>query len=234
MRDTRRAGQRCRTGERGEARGERLPRSVGLAIAFGIPALALAGTRRASGPVPIAAAALLGLTPWVTLAWVKWGEQRTFASIGLSRPTRATLWFGVAGIAVNLAISGVAGHLNAWLGLREAQSALMGRLIQGSGPLLVLMVSNGALLTEISFRAYGLERLIEALGGRWAALAIQLSLTTALFTLSRGLAHGLVWLVDDFAFSLFYLRRRDTTACVVAHLVPNLVASSLVALKLAS
>ncbi len=107
----------------------------------------------------------------------------------------------------------------------------MGRLLQGPGVILVLLVTNGALLTEISFRAYALERLADSAG---LAAFLQVAITTAIFVAGRGLAHGLVWLVDDLVFTLYYLRTRNTPVCIAAHVIPNMFASSVVALGLAS
>ena len=108
-------------------------------------------------------------------------------------------------------------------------------LRQGAGWLLVLLATNGACLTEIAFRGYALERLLELTHGRvvWAA-GIQIVLTMWLFVVSRGLGHGVVWLLDDVVFSAFYLWRRDLWVCLLAHALPNFIASTLVAIGAAT
>ncbi|HVJ54998.1 MAG TPA: CPBP family glutamic-type intramembrane protease [Aliidongia sp.] len=213
-----------------------LPRStrpslIGLVIALGLPALAIIGSHLTAGISDRTAAIILSATPWLTLGWVVLAERRPLASIGLHGPDWRTLAFGMAGIAVNLAISLAVGTLNAALGLHETQSDLMANLLQGPGWILVLTVTNGAVLTEIAFRGYAIERLGEIARDRlWIGAVGQIAVTTCLFVVSRGFAHGLVWLIDDIVFSLFYLWRRDTLACLAAHAVPNLVASALVAM----
>lgn len=122
------------------------------------------------------------------------------------------------------------GAINARLGLQEVLSALMSRLLAGQGWVLVGLVTGGALLTEIAFRGYALSRLQELLGCRaWLAVGLQNVLTTGLFVLSCGWAHGLVWLVDDLVFSAFFVWRRDTWACLLAHGLPNFLAATFVA-----
>ena len=119
--------------------------------------------------------------------------------------------------------------------LHESDSALMVQLRQGPGWLLVALVTNGACLTEIAFRGYVLERLCELAGQRsMLAAAIQIVLTTGLFVVSRGWAHGAVWLVDDLVSTAFYLWRCDLWVCLLAHALPNLVASTLVATGVAT
>jgi hypothetical protein len=72
------------------------------------------------------------------------------------------------------------------------------------------------------------------MGQRYTAAAlVQIGITTAIFVAGRGWAHGMPWLVDDAVFTVFYLRTRNTSVCIVAHAIPNLLASSLVALGVA-
>ena len=106
----------------------------------------------------------------------------------------------------------------------------MTRLLHGSGLLLVLLTTNGALLTEIAFRGYALERLAELTSRRlWLVTGIQVAFTTSLFVVSRGRGHGLIWLVNDLVFTAFYLWRRDLWVCILAHALPNFAAATLVA-----
>jgi len=209
------------------------PRPIlGLCLALGLPTLALVESHVRHELSPLAAAFLLGLTPWLVVLWVTRIERRPLSSIGLRRPDARTLAYGIAGIVLNVAISVVFSALAAKLGMREEDSGFSNRLIAGGyGWLLVILATNGAVMTEIAFRAYALERLSELIGNRWLAAAVQLALTGGLFLVSRP-AHLWVWLVDDVVFTAFYFWRRDTIACLLAHGLPNLVASLLAALRL--
>ncbi len=205
-------------------------RSLGLLLALAIPALA--ATRVGFGDV--AAAVALAITPYLTLVWVSVVERRSLESIGLTRPTWKVVPLGIAGVLVNLAITASVTSLTDRLGIVETPSELMARLLQGPGLLLVFLTTNGALLTEISFRAYSTERLGEILGRRYIVAALlQIAITTVVFIASRGWAHGMIWLVDDAVFTAFYLRTRNTWVCIAAHAIPNFIASSLVATGLA-
>ncbi len=213
----------------------RLLSVAGLLLALGLPAVALVESHLQANLSEGTAAVILALTPWLVVAWVLLVERRSLTGIGFLRPGWSTLGYGLAGVVVNLAISVGIGALNARWGLHEADSALMTRLRQGSGWLLVALVTNGACLTEIAFRGYTLERLLELVGCRPAlTAAIQIVLTTLLFVVSRGLGHGMVWFVDDCVFTAFYLWRRDLWVCLLAHAVPNFIASTLVAMGIAT
>ncbi len=205
-------------------------RALGLLLALALPALA--ATR--VGFSDVTAAVALAVTPYLTLAWVWLVERRSLESVGLTRPTWKVVPVGIAAVLVNLAITASVTALTARLGIVEIPSELMARLLRGSGLLLVFLTTNGALLTEISFRAYSIERLGELLGRRYTVAAlVQIAITTVVFIASRGWAHGMIWLVDDVVFTTFYLRTRNTLVCIAAHAIPNFIASSLVALGLA-
>ena len=210
--------------------------SAGLLLALGLPAAGLIESRlQATLFAAEAAAAVLAATPWLVLAWVRLVERRPLASIGFRRPAWSALGYAGSAVIVNVAINAGIGTLNARSGLPETESALMTYLRQGAGWLLVLLATNGACLTEIAFRGYALERLLELTHGRvvWAA-GIQIVLTMWLFVVSRGLGHGVVWLLDDVVFSAFYLWRRDLWVCLLAHALPNFIASTLVAIGAAT
>jgi hypothetical protein len=204
---------------------------AGLMLAIGLPGLAI--TRAWSMPSLSDSAAVLMVTatPFLVLLWVAWVEKRPLASIGIRRLTWSTVAYGVAGVVVNVAISGVIGHLFG----PETQTAAMTRLLSGPGWIVVAVVTSGAMLTEIAFRGYAIERISELAGcNLWFGAIVQLVFTTALFIESRGLSHGMIWLIDDIVFNWLYIRRRDTNACLIAHAIPNFVASTLVATGLAS
>jgi uncharacterized protein len=216
-------------------RRDRLFSVIGLCLAFGVPAVALIESHVREDLSAVQSAILLTTTPWLILIWVKFVERRPLSSIGFRRPRWSTLGWSILGIAVNVGISVGIGSLAMKLGVHEADSGFPDRLIQqGYGWLLVAIVTCGAAMTEIAFRGYALERLTElAAGRRWMAGAVQIALTTALFAVSRP-GHVPVWVIDDVVFTAFYFWRRDTTSCLVAHAVPNFVASTLAALGLAN
>ena len=204
---------------------------AGLSLALVLPALA---TFRI-GFTDAAAAIALAVTPWLTILWVVGAEREPLSSIGITVPSPRNIAMGMAGAAVNMAISIGATFLLAQIGISESPSADMERLLKGSGFLLILFVTNGALLSEVSFRAYAIERLENLTRGRERlAVVLQITITTAVFVIGRGWAHGVVWFLDDIVFTAFYLKTRSTSVCVVAHVIPNLLASSLVVLGLAS
>jgi uncharacterized protein len=212
-------------------RQNRLLSILGVCITFGLPAAALLESHVRDDLSLMQAALVLAATPWLIVIWVMFVERRPLSSIGLRWPDWSTVGYGIAGVVVNVAISVVVGALVKKLGIQDVDSGFPERLIrEGYGWLLVLFVTGGAFMTEIAFRGYALERLTElTVGRRWIAAAIQITFTTALFLVSRP-AHTPVWLVDDIVFTTFFFWRRDTMSCLVAHAVPNFLASMLVVL----
>lgn len=169
----------------------RLLSLLGLVIALGLPALAIVESHVTADLSALNAAIILAATPWLVLGWVVFAERRPLASIGLRRPDWSTLGLGLAGIAVNVAISVGVGAINSASGLREPDSSFMSQLVQRHGVILVFLVTGGAVLTEIAFRGYAIERIAEFAKGRlWVGAVVQIVITTFLFILSRGLAHG--------------------------------------------
>jgi membrane protease YdiL (CAAX protease family) len=199
---------------------------LGVCIAFGLPAAALLESHVRQDLSPMQAAFLLAVTPWLIITWVMLVERRPLSSIGFRRPQWSTVGYAIAGVVVNVAISVMVGALVGKFGIKDVDSGFPEQLIsEGYGWLLVLFVTGGAFMTEIAFRGYVLERLTELTSGRrWIAAVIQIAFTTALFWVSRP-AHAPVWIVDDIVFTTFYFWRRDTTSCLVAHAVPNFLAS---------
>ena len=205
--------------------------ATGLFLAIGVPGLAISRAWSMPFLSDWNAAFMLTATPFLVLLWVLLIEHRPLSGIGIRRLTWRTIGFGVAGIVVNVAISALGRQLFG----PETQSAAMTRLLSGPGWLVVVVVTSGALLTEIALRGYAIERISELAGRKpWFGAIVQMIVTTALFIQSRGFAHGMIWLMDDAVFSLFYIRQRDTGACLIAHAMPNFVAATLVATGIAT
>jgi len=204
---------------------------LGVVLAVAIPAWLLWEIHVRAAWSIAQGAAPLSIMPWATLAWVRLVERRPWTSIGLRRLSGVGLLFGLAGAAVNVGISAGIAWSSEALGIITPPSSLLQQL---SGWQIVLLVTNGALLTEITFRGYLLDRLRTLLHGQiWVASVGQLVVTCGLFYMARGAPQTLVWAVDDIAFTAFFWWRRDLSACLVAHFLPNAIASSLVALHLA-
>jgi hypothetical protein len=126
---------------------------LGLLLTLALPALAVMRL----GFTDVTATVALAVTPYLTLAWVCFAERRSLATIGLTRTTWKLAPLGIAGALLNLAITASVTAISSRVGIAETQSDLMGRLLQGPGLLLVFLTTNGALLTEICFRAYATD-----------------------------------------------------------------------------
>lgn len=162
-----------------------------------------------------AAVYLYGAT---VLAIALFWERRTLASIGLRKPTLASLGFGIGG-AVAMAGSIVVGGLVVYglLHQPEHEEAQAAAIVGGSLVYAVFLAARAGVIEEILFRGLAIEQLTVLTGRRW--------LSAFLATLVFVLAHALhfdwaqlfpVALVSIVVVSL-YLWRHDLWANIIAH-----------------
>jgi membrane protease YdiL (CAAX protease family) len=192
------------------------------------PALA-AGYRRLVGAAQTTATwclrelaffAVLGAVLWI----VRHGERLPFASLGWRAEGlgRSLLWglygalFCAAGLAAALGLI----HL---LGLRFGG--------EGSGftpPMwaMLLTVVRAAIVEEVLYRGYAIDRIARLTGSRALAVALPLAVF-ALAHYRQGAGGILIALILGGILTAVFLKRRDLLSVVVAHFlvdfVPNLV-----------
>jgi membrane protease YdiL (CAAX protease family) len=157
------------------------------------------------------------------LLWLHFVERRPLDSIGFRRPTLKTLLYGVLA-AVALALVFVIQfsvivplfHLNANPAVAERNLIL-------SRPFWyrVLLVLRAAVVEEILWRGYMIEK-VRQLGGS-TALAVLISVGT--FTWAHFAGWGLVHLIPVCAggliFALLYVWRKDLPSNMLAHFITD-------------
>src|SRR5665213_1833874 len=157
------------------------------------------------------------------LLWLCLVERLPMSSIGLRRPTWKTFVFAIlAGAALVLVMAIHFGVLVPALHLDASQAGAKRAIILRT-PLWfrVLLVARAAVVEEILFRGYMIEKVRQLGGGAAPAVA----LSVAAFTFAHFAGWGLVQLIPVFAsaliLALLYVWRRDLPANMIAHFLTD-------------
>lgn len=212
---------RCEYG----ARGARLKPGIGLLIALCLPFLPL-GRWVAPGdtiPALLAREAVWWGYAAVIIVWLLWVENKPLSSIGFRVPTWRTLAFAVVAavvmtgiMIVHFALLVPVLHLNPDFAIKVRE-----HIMQTPYWYRVLMVLRAAVVEEILFRSYLMEK-IHQLTGNWGAAIV---VSVIAFTYAHLSGWGAVHLIPVFGaaivFALLYVWRRDTPCNMIAHFLTD-------------
>ncbi len=157
------------------------------------------------------------------LAWLRVGEGLLISSIGLHRPTWKSFLYALLAAAALLAVFVIhfavivpLFHLNA-----SAAGAERSLILARPYWYRVLLVLRAAVVEEILFRGYIIEKARQLTGSSMLAIA----LSVATFTYAHLASWGLVHLIPVFGgaviFSLLYVWKRDLGSNMIAHFITD-------------
>jgi membrane protease YdiL (CAAX protease family) len=157
------------------------------------------------------------------LAWLRFGEGLPVSSIGLHRPTWKGLLYALAAAAALLAVFAVhyavivpLFHLNA-----GAAGAERNIILARPYWYRVLLVLRAAVVEEILFRGYLIEKVRHPTGSSLLAIAV----SVAAFTYAHLAGWGLVHLIPVFGggviFAVLYVWKRDLSSNMIAHFITD-------------
>jgi membrane protease YdiL (CAAX protease family) len=157
------------------------------------------------------------------LIWLTVVERRPLSSVGFRWPTWKTLLFAVVGAAAVLFV--IILHMGVIVRLfhLDTSAAIEQQRMILSRPywFRVLLVLRAAVVEEILFRGYMIEKVRQLTGS--AVLAIAVSVLT--FTWAHYAGWGLVQLIPAFGagvvLALLYVWRRDLPSNVLAHFLTD-------------
>ncbi len=163
----------------------------------------------------------------IALLW----ERRLLASIGLRKPTLASLGFGFAGAVAMVGAGLLAGYVvYGLLHQPEHADAQAAALVRGSAVYALCLSVRAGIIEEIFFRGLAIEQLTSLTGSRWLSALI----AAVVFVLIHALHFDWVQLIPIAAVTIvltgLYLWQRDLMANIIAHVVVD--AAGLVTLAL--
>lgn len=201
---------------------------VGLVLAFGLPELGLPkllfgdtsiGARIGREIVWVAFGALL-------LLWVTQIERLPLASIGLKRPSKGTLGWGLAAtVALIATVMLTFAVIAPALGLHQNMKQTAA-IVQVPMWLLILTPIVAGVTEEILYRGYAIERIEFLTGNRWIAAVV----SGAAFLLAHWSWGPTQLILVAFATVILvglYLWRRDLVCVMIAHVLADLIGFAL-------
>jgi len=160
------------------------------------------------------------------LLWLTFTERLPLSSIGVRRPTWKSVAFAVlAAIAVTAVMVIEFAVIIPLLHLsREAIIAKQQEILRTPYWYRVLLVLRAAVVEEIIYRGYMIEKIRQLTGS--AALAVLVSITVFAFAHLRGWgpAHLLATGASGAILSLLYISRRDLPSNILAHFLTDAAA----------
>lgn len=201
---------------------------IGLILAFGLPELGLPkllfadtaiGARLGREIVWVGFAAII-------LFWVVKVERLPLASIGLVRPTRSTIVWGIAAAMLLLVTMMLSFALIIpALGLKQNMEATAA-IVQVPIWLLVLTPLVAGITEEILYRGYAIERLSFLTGKPWLAGLIA-GVAFMLVHLDWGMAQLVIVALGTLIFVILYVWKRDLPCVMIAHALADLTGFAL-------
>jgi membrane protease YdiL (CAAX protease family) len=206
---------------------------AGLLLAFGLPELGLPkllfedtaiGARNGREIVWVGFAILM-------LIWVTQAEKLPLSSVGLIKPTWATLkWGALATVLLMATVMLSFAVIAPMLGLRQNMAATAA-IVQVPLWLFILTPVVAGVTEEILYRGYAVERLQFLCGRPWLAGVI----AGAAFLLTHWSWGGAQMIIVGFATIILtglYMWRRDLWSCILAHTAADLIGFTLARLQM--
>ena len=197
----------------------------GLIVALILPQLPI-GRSVAPGD-SISALLIRELVWWLyaaaVLAWLVVGEGLPISSIGLRRPTWKGLLYGLAAAAALLIVFVIHSavivplfHLNA--GAADAERSL---ILARPYWYRVLLVLRAAVVEEILFRGYIIEKVRYLTSSSTLAIAVSVAAFTYAHLASWGLVHLIPVFGGGVVFAVLYVWKRDLSSNMIAHFITD-------------
>ena len=157
------------------------------------------------------------------LAWLRIGEGLPISSIGLHLPTWRSLLYALAAAAALLVVFVI--HFAVILPLFHLDGAGAGaeRSLILARPYWyrVLLVLRAAVVEEILFRGYLIEKVRHLTGSSSLAIAISVAAFTYAHLASWGLVHLIPVFGSGVIFAVLYVWKRDLSSNMIAHFLTD-------------
>jgi membrane protease YdiL (CAAX protease family) len=209
------------------------PSATGIFLAaFGVPLIILvfgqltpAGDYT-SGFILFRELAILAFTA-AFLFWILRVEREPLSSIGLhNRHWGKSILWGLAGMAVSLAVAALLLFLFGKLGIAFGQGAEAQKFNQVSPWVILVMVFRAGVAEEVFYRGYLMERL-SRVRNHWLVYFLLPLVLFALWHYRQGVGGIILSFCLGAVLAAMYWKRRDLKANIIAHFlvdfIPNLL-----------
>lgn len=208
-----------------EDRQARLRAAIGLAAAVVLPLLPMGKgiTQGASLGVLLGHEAVWWSYAAAVLLWLHFGEKLPLSSIGLRRPTWKTLVYALLGAVVLLLVFVLQYAVIVPMFHLDATRAGAERSLILARPLWyrVLMVLRAAVVEEILFRGYMIEKVRQLTGSTVLAVVVSVATFTYAHLSGWGAVHLIPVCAAGIIFALLYVWRRDLPSNMLAHFITD-------------
>ncbi len=196
---------------------------VGLVLSFVLPQLPLGtwGDRLFGKSHLVGHEVLWWIAALLMLLYVVIVEKRRLSSIGLKRPRIHDIVLAL--IVGVLMVAGVVTIYNVIFPALHIQmnTKVMGSLLATPFWYRFLLVTRAAVVEELLFRGYPIERLLELTKSRWVAGVLSWAAFTIAHLSSWGWAQLIVAGYGGVLLTLLYLWRRNLWANILAHWIAD-------------
>jgi membrane protease YdiL (CAAX protease family) len=171
----------------------------------------------------------------LVVAIALFGEPRTFASIGLRRPTPGTVLWGLGAFVALLAVGALASFITYNIFHQPNRApAEIEALVRGSLIYALCLALRGGVIEEVFYRGLAIEQLTVLTGRRWFAALIATLVFIAIHALRFDARQLIPIATTSFGLAALYLWRRNLWVNMIAHVLIDAVALGAVALKATS
>jgi membrane protease YdiL (CAAX protease family) len=190
---------------------------IGLLIALGLPFARLGAWGKAhSGLGPLWGAEVFWVPFFLLiLLYVLLVERRPLSSLGFRRPQPLDALIGIAAAFLIIAGDIAIGNVEAIFHLTVRPE--IGTMFAAPFGYRLFVVTRAAVVEEVAFRGYGLERIAELTGSKWLAAAVTFALFTFAHFPGGGLALVFPAACGGLVLTLVYLWRRNLWTAILAH-----------------
>jgi membrane protease YdiL (CAAX protease family) len=158
----------------------------------------------------------------VMILWIYFVEKRTITSIGWKKLTVKTILVGLGLGLVLFIVFGIANVVIQKLGL-ELNQEIAQMISSKSLPVLFLLVLRAAVVEEVLYRGYAIERINELTNSKWVAGLVPL-IMFMLVHLAWGVGHLLFIFIAGGLLTLMYVSKRNLALNIIAHFTVDVIA----------
>jgi len=174
-------------------------------------------------PALLSREAIWWLYATAVLLWLGLVEQLPISSIGLRRPTWKSLVFAVLGAVALVFVFAIHFGVIVRIFHLDAAAAMEQQRIILSRPYWyrVILVLRAAVVEEILFRGYIIEKVRQLTGSRSLAIALSVLAFTCAHFAGWGLVHLIPVFCSAIILALLYVWRRDLPSNMLAHFLTD-------------